>query len=968
MENQEELLEEFSEESQDHIKTLEQCFLDLEKGEVDVSDTVNSAFRSIHTIKGAAGFFGLNNLSSLSHTMEELLGMVRDGKMECHAELIDAQINGLDKIIEMFDDLMDSEAVDTSSELNVLKSILDGGTGESSTGENNSSATVQAPKVNFQFMNEDVPENKQWYELIMEITEGALSDGTRIDKAIAEMMKTGEIVKTHPENMLEHTGEFHILYDTVLDDMMIEALGYDFKHCQKVEKIEAAPVVKEESKNEEVKKAEAKPAKTTKKKKKTTDLSVRVNFSQLSELIDLAGELILSRNQFMSHLTSDQQQDFRTMSNQISDLQDGLMKTRMQSLSVLTDGFPRIVRDLSKKLGKKVEMKVTGASIELDKNVIEGASAPFTHILRNSLDHGIEMPDDRVDAGKPATGLITINAFHKAGYVNIEVIDDGKGIDGTIIRKKAIEKGILTEEKAETMTQKESVALIYAPGFSTAEAVTDVSGRGVGMDVVKTDFEKLGGFVDLDSIPGKGTTLTIQLPLSVAIIQSLIVNVGKECYAIPRNTIKEVVKFKSDEGRIERVHQRDVLRYRDILLPVVHMADVLEQTRMFQKDGGHFEDKREHLSDRRGNDSEGPERGPDRRDVREVTIVVVSSGNQLFGVAVDEVSHQEETVVKNLNQMIEHLTHFMGITILSSGRVCFIIDVQNFSKKAHVNMEGIDSQKVEVVEDEDEKESHLVFKGGNNERFSLFTSLVTSAQTVSRDSIMKMKDDDYITLNGIDYRLIYLSKFIKASDIDVGDEIQLIIPKHVRTPFAIVATEVDGIELVPTNLKNIAEEEAGKVATVVFKEHLMTILDLYELESVVLGESIDHEILDGKKILIVEDTPLFQKIVSKHVNELGAMETVIAGNGQDGLVKMENAEFDIIISDIEMPKMNGYEFIQAVREDLRWKDLPVLALTTLSNEDNRKKGMELGFTDYLAKVSRKEFYQSLRKVLDKHHD
>jgi two-component system, chemotaxis family, sensor kinase CheA len=979
-ENNEDLLGGYQEESVEHLALLEEKLLLLEKGEAS-KDDINSAFRSIHTVKGGSGFFGLKTIGSMAHVMEDLLGQYRAGTQPVSAAGCDALLEGYEKLRACFEDFSYSEEVDITKPLTAIKKILTGDSGpEETKTPAKSSQSATKPSHPFTAIPLTVLPG-YWIQFQLDQHSAA--------EIVENIASVGEVLETFPKDLATAKDVLDVLYTTVLEMGLLEDVIPKAVFIHPFESLQGSPTQVDDSEPSKTAPPEAtdtaheeasasmdespkKDESASNKKKTKNNISIRVDFDQLSKLINLSGELILSRNQFINKLAGAQLDDFFSMSKQISELQEGLMKTRMQRLSTVTSGFPRLVRNLAKQLDKKVELKVIGEDIELDRNILEGISGPFTHILRNSLDHGIESPEGRQKAGKPQAGKITVHAYQRmGGFVTIEVKDDGKGIDPEKIKSIAVKKGVLKQSEADLLTKKQAIALIYAPGFSTAETVTAVSGRGVGMDVVKTEFEKLGGTVDLDSVFGQGTTLTIQLPLSVAIIQSIIVGVAGELYAIPRNNINEVVVLDSFEERkaLEQLNGSEMLRHRKMLLPVVNMGTVLGSKKVVQTGEVAIDDQRENVADRRTPDRRDP--SLERRKDQKITIIIMNIGEDQYGIVVDKVSHQEETVVKNLNQILSDLNHYMGVTILSSGKVCFILDNLGFTKHANISFKqksfatvtegdrGANSSQIESAED------YLLFEVAPGERVAILAGLVQKAVIGNLSEVMVSKKQKFITNNGIDYKLLFLHEALELTPFDIGQEFYYVIPKYSSIPYAFVASKICGIHTVPNHLELVGGAEKGKVGTVVFKTKLLTVLDLYALEELFFSGQLVRNFtkLGGvKRVLVVEDALVFRKIIKGYLEEMG-VRCDMAKHGKEALGLLESSNYDLVISDIEMPIMDGYELIQIIRGKEDLKNLPVIALTSLVSEENRTKGLNLGFSDYLVKTDKKAFIAGIAKIL-----
>jgi two-component system, chemotaxis family, sensor kinase CheA len=448
--------------------------------------------------------------------------------------------------------------------------------------------------------------------------------------------------------------------------------------------------------------ATAAPAPGETRPRDTPAETIRVGVNVLDKLMNLVGELVLARNQLLQFSNASEDANFLAISQRMNliatELQEGVMKTRMQPIGNIWSQFPRTVRDVALAFGKEVEIEMEGKETELDKTIIEAIKDPLTHLVRNSLDHGIELPEDRVKAGKASKGRLTLRAFHEGGQVNIEISDDGAGLDIERIRKKAIERSVITAEQAARMGDREIFNLIFLPGFSTAEKVTNVSGRGVGMDVVKTNVEKIGGTVDVQSKRGQGTTVRVKIPLTLAIIPALVVTSGGDRFAIPQVNLTELVRLESDEvGKaIELVHGAPVYRLRGRLLPLVYLNKELRIT----------------TDEKTKAEQDGA-----------VNIVVLQADERLFGLVVDVINDTEEIVVKPLRKQLKTVRTFAGASIMGDGKVALILDVMGLAQRASVITEVRDrnlaEKAAEAAEKTGEKRTFLLFAGPDDARMAL---------------------------------------------------------------------------------------------------------------------------------------------------------------------------------------------------------------------------------------------------------
>ena len=515
------IIDEFVVESREHLADIENQFLTIEAGGENVDiDLVNTVFRAVHSIKGAAGFFNFSSVQGLAHEMENVLNLVRNGQLVPNSSMTDVLLRAADTLRAMIEDIDHSNGVDVSHHLAKLRILAEG---QQSAGLSPPSPTSEPHTADA--APAGVGQTLDLVEDLILQTTAEMSPGESLPSAATPRSGAGDPPQA-PATMHEPP-----------------ARGADLKS--------PAPAA---------------------------ETSIRVPVRVLDRLMNLAGELVLSRNQLVRAVAATDRANLDAISarlNQVtSELQEAIMRTRLQVVDTVFNKFPRIVRDTCNALGKQCDLVVEGEDVELDKSIIEAIGDPLTHLIRNAMDHGLERPEMRVKAGKSPKGRIVMKAFHQAGKVNIAVSDDGAGIDAVRLKEKAVARGIITAEQARDMGERESVRLIFHPGFSTAEKVTNVSGRGVGMDVVRTNVERLGGTVNVETRVGAGTTISIKLPLTLAIIPSLIVRCGARRFAIPQASIGELVRVKSAEaeGRIHHVKNAEVLRLRGSLLPLVRLS------------------------------------------------------------------------------------------------------------------------------------------------------------------------------------------------------------------------------------------------------------------------------------------------------------------------------------------------------------------------------------------------------------
>jgi two-component system chemotaxis sensor kinase CheA len=479
-----------------------------------------------------------------------------------------------------------------------------------------------------------------------------------------------------------------------------------------------------------------------------SDSNIRVDVSLLDKLMNLASELVLTRNQILQFAATQEDTVFVSISQRLNlittELQEGVMKTRMQPIGNIWSKFPRLVRDLSVACGKQVRLEMEGKDTELDKTLIETIKDPLTHLVRNAVDHGIESPEARLAQGKPAAGRLFLRAFHEGGQVNIEISDDGAGIDPERIKQKALQRGLGSPQQAARMSDREAVNLIFLPGLSTAEKVTNVSGRGVGMDVVKTNIEKIGGTIDIYSNPGQGTTFKIKIPLTLTIIPALIVTSGGDRYAIPQVSLLELVRLEGEQARrgIEMIQGAPVYRLRGTLLPLVYLSRELmveDQACRTEPDGG---------------------------DNPVVSLVVLQADNRHFGLVVDEVNDTEEIVVKPLGKHLQGISSFAGATIMGDGRVALILDVLGIAQRANVVSEARERALVDPVaqspEQLDNRQTLLLFSVGKEGQMAIPLSMVARLEEFPGSAVERSGNQEVVQYRGHILPLIRLASIVNG--------------------------------------------------------------------------------------------------------------------------------------------------------------------------------------------------------------
>jgi len=697
--------------------------------------------------------------------------------------------------------------------------------------------------------------------------------------------------------------------------------------------------------------------------------------------MNLAGELVLSRNQLMQAISTNAIHQIEVAGQRIdlvtSELQETIMLTRMQTVGNIFNKFPRVVRDLARTLGKEMDLQLEGNDVELDKTIIEGLGDPLTHLVRNSADHGIEMPDERVAAGKPAMGTIVLKAYHEAGQVIIEIVDDGGGLNTDKIVAKALSRGLITPDQAKTMSDKEKANLIFLPGLSTAEQVTDVSGRGVGMDVVKSNLDQLGGQVDIETARGKGTTIRIKLPLTLAIIPSLLVSVGQERYAIPQVNVDELLRIPVTQihERVEMVGDAEVLLLRGELIPLLYLSNVLGL------DNSSCEASQMVGEILRGEKSleQVQESGCIMADVN---LVVVSAGQFRYGLVVDQLHDSVEIVVKPLGRHFKECQGYAGATIMGDGHVALILDVAGLGRLGDLSLtvsrerSTLVAKEAEVGPSQD-KLSLFVFRNTPQEHCAVPLDLVARVELIDAKEIEEVGGRRVIKYRGGTLPVFSLDQATNVGLLELSGELIVIVFLMAGHEIGLLAKPpVDAIET-QVAIDVFTLKQPGISGSAVIGENTTLIVDIYELIQTVQPDWFavrgSIEIADDAgevgvpHLLLVEDSDFFRTQVKKFIEDDGYSVDV----AEDGLVawNMINAEpekYDLIVTDIEMPNMDGFELSRRIRQDKRFSLTPIVALTSLAGDEDVARGKAVGIDDYQVKLDKERLLQSIYECLKRY--
>ncbi|GJE00226.1 hybrid sensor histidine kinase/response regulator [Methylobacterium isbiliense] len=914
------LLREFLTETGEHLDTVD---LELVRFEQDPNNQtiLRNIFRLVHTIKGTCGFLGLPRLEALAHAAETLMGKFRDG-MTVTSEAVTLILQTLDRIKVIVAELERTAAEPAGADEDLIGALERMSEGEIA-------AAPPPPPA---------PPPMATGSLVPQVLERALKPGEvsldDLERAFrdtpgpaAPALTTGSLVPQVLERALK-PGE------VTLDD-----LERAFRDTPGPAAAPPAPAPAAAKAAPEPR-AEA-PASEGESVAVSKVQTIRVNVDTLEHLMTMVSELVLTRNQLLEiarhHEDNSYKVPLQRLSNVTAELQEGVMKTRMQPIGSAWQKLPRVVRDLSSELGKKIDLVMQGAETELDRQVLEVIKDPLTHMVRNSADHGIESGPERKAAGKPEKGTIRLNAFHEGGTITIEIADDGKGLDLATIRRKAVERGIASEAEVERMSDAQVAKFIFHAGFSTAKAITSVSGRGVGMDVVKTNIELIGGTVDIRTQLGQGTTFTIKIPLTLAIVAALIVSARDHRFAIPQVSVLELVRVQpGSDHTVERINGSPVLRLRDRLLPIVPIAGML-----------------------------GLDKDPSTASTDEGFVVVSQVGRQRFGILVDGVFHTEEIVVKPMSSKLRHIPLFSGNTILGDGAVVLIVDPNGVARMvgsgAATGQPGEADAETEEASG-DQTVTLLVFKGGGHALKAVPLSLVTRLEEVDAAKIEWVGGRPLIQYRG---RLMPLVPVDPDQVLKREGSQALVVFSDGERSMGLAVDEI--VDIVDDVLDvELAADRSDLIGSAVVRGRATEIVNIAHYLPLAHDDWAraprrkEHKV---PQLLLVDDSAFFREMLTPVLKAAGYRVTAAASAEEAlGLLLGETA-IDVVVSDLDMPGRSGFDLVEAMRRaSPRIAQVPVIALAASTAPEAIERARALGIADFVAKFDRSGLVAALNEV------
>ncbi|HUX38479.1 MAG TPA: chemotaxis protein CheW, partial [Rectinemataceae bacterium] len=1015
-------------------------------------------------------FFDFNVIKDLAHKLENVLDLIRSGKMVPNPEVVTMLLRGFDRLSGLIDAPEASETADISDELVGLIGLASGFAGKASGrsktrlfGAPGSSRKLEVDEERIaELLGEGMAIFLLRFDLIhdvhrlgktpLSIIETLIEGGEILDSAI-DILSVGTLDSDSPGDDVP----YFMLYASavslreIVERLEIPLAGVTLLEMPTAGAVASPPAPRPLASQASTPRAPsaattatptpapataAVVAATPTEPAKAAVLpptpagqppaqpgqeseTVRVSIGVLDDLMNLAGELVLVRNEVADAVGKANQGALQTavqrMNSVTAGIQDAVMRSRMQPAANLFARYQRTVRDLARELGKDIDLRISGRETELDRSLIESLSDPLTHLVRNSCDHGIEEPARRLAAGKTARGFISLSAAHEAGQVVIEVEDDGKGIDAEAIAAKAAKMGLATPERVALMSRKEKLYLITLPGLSTAEKLSDLSGRGVGMDVVKANVDRLGGRIDIDSLPGKGTKIRISLPLTLSVIPALLAGVGEERFALPQAAAAELLHVRAGDvqRRIERVGDRPVLVLRGEVLPLVRLADAIGMERHYQDGEGKKADRRERVEDRRSATGDASKAGPgaatnerdrsleDRRFMADsdYRIIVVRASGFRYGVIVDRLFDTTEIVVKPLGRHLKGLKEYAGATILGDGGIALILDPAGLALKAGLTTAGEDRRVTEEEEEAlDTTRGWLLFHNGEAEQCAMPLEAVERVVRIARGDIDRIGDELYLRIDGGSLPVFSVASFTGLTRLDEDRAEACVLIRTAGRRFGFLATPpVDSVSA-DSELDDRSMRRQGVSGTAVIRGRTTVVIDPVGAIATLKPEWLARDghnprieaspgdpptqtdagaspkglttartaidvAPDAPLIVVAEDSDFFRNMVRDILAETGYR----VREARDGFEALEivrdlAGEAAAVVTDVEMPRLDGRDLARKLA--VEFPGLPIIALSSLASESDERSLREAGARDYLVKLDRDELLASVATYLN----
>ncbi|MDX8387333.1 MAG: chemotaxis protein CheW [Ghiorsea sp.] len=955
----EELLGEFLTESNENLESIEQQLMDLEANPKD-TDLLDSIFRAIHTVKGSCGFLNLAYLEKVAHAGENLLSRIRSLKYEVNEDIVSLLLECADAIKQLLEGLESTgeepklDHSDLISRLEICERLVMGEDVAQTTAQSVSESSSKDEPIE-EVVDAIESEPLSWLvdfedEVIQALVKADILSAA--DMIEAGFAKLRGIEPLTPADALKMLGIARVQTDKQTSFVSKPDTGADkpTKAPKRKEELTAKPAEAVAEKETvvktvevegqlpalQVKKAEASPAQ--KNKRPQSNASVRVDIGLLDELMNQVGELVLTRNSLMQMISASGSMEFMRVGRDVDQiteqLQEQLLRTRMQPIQTIWSSVPRIVRDIGKQLDKKIKVVMEGEDTELDRTILNALKDPLTHIIRNSCDHGIEPKGVRAETKKPAQGTLHLSAIQEAGFILITIKDDGGGIDAEKIKDKALKMGVISQDQASSMSDKAALQLIFNAGLSTAEKVTNFSGRGVGMDVVRTEIERVGGSVDIDSTVGKGTSLRIRIPLTLAIISAMVVGCDGQRFAIPQMSVQELLSAPESSEEWRLIAGQPFFRLRGKLLPVLRLKSVLNL-----------------------NEDEKPSG----------SIVVADLGDRTFGILVDEIFGAEEIVVKPLGIHFQHLNFYGGCSILGDGAVIPIFDCNGLASMVQLSSEtelAQDFNYLGEAEKSEEQQHALIFIQGK-QRFVIPMTLVERLECFEAERIEQTASGEVLQYRGEVIKVLRWGDMLGSSSEhdEKTDEVSCLILSDGGKRMCLQVDQVHDIVEVSFEIKQSSDNPLF-LGTTVIEDIATEVVDVFEVVQQADPNwfAQPHD-MKQTKILFVEDAQFFRHLV---IPVLESMNFTIqtANDGVRACELLNHFKPDLILTDIEMPKMNGYDLAKWVKDQPSLLHIPVVALTA-KNDVDQELADEV-FTEVLSKLDSQSLSSDLERILQQH--